>query len=56
MNERPIANCADCRFFASLPKDSAGECRRFPRHEKKRPTDWCGEFVSINERKPLRKV
>lgn len=56
---RPSDTCADCRFFRQeLPKQSNGECRRYPPPSSgvrfgaghsdwpmTLPKHWCGEYV-----------
>ena len=44
-NQRRGRLCANCRWFVAPQQGSGpGECRRFPRYEQRRQTEWCGEF------------
>lgn len=40
--------CKTCRYFQPVPSEvDPGWCRRYPQALDKFPSDWCGEWRSI---------
>lgn len=44
-------SCGSCKFF--LNAQIMGSCRRYPQTINRHMNDWCGEYVAVQQEKPV---
>ena len=39
-----VDRCGACHYWTKRLQQNFGWCHRYPKHEPKRPDQWCGEY------------